>query len=132
MVPPVNAQSLQVLGHEPGENVAIVCRDAGDGGVRAFGGKVEGDQLALEEVLARIKPLMESPDLAKCAHNANFDLMMLGNYGIKSQNVDFDTMIAAHLLSRTGLGLKNLAQEVLGRGSLYRVRPNHWLRSSCR
>jgi DNA polymerase-1 len=29
--------------------------------------------------------------------------------------VDFDTMIAAHLLSRTGLGLKNLAQEVLGR-----------------
>ncbi|HAJ00907.1 MAG TPA: DNA polymerase I, partial [Dehalococcoidia bacterium] len=30
------------------------------------------------------------------------------------QNVDFDTMIAAHLLSKGALGLKNLSLNVLG------------------
>ena len=77
-------------------------------------GHREGEQLALEEVLARVKPLMEDPELAKCAHNANFDLMVLANYGINPRNVDFDTMVAAHLLSRSQLGLKNLALDVLG------------------
>ena len=77
-------------------------------------GHQEGDQLPIEEVLAKVKPLMENPDLAKCAHNANYDLMMLGNYGINSQNVDCDTVIVAHLLGRNALGLKNLALDVLG------------------
>ena len=77
-------------------------------------GHREGGQLPLEEVLARVKPLMEDPDLAKCAHNANFDLMVLANYGISPRNVDFDTMVAAHLLSRNQLGLKNLSLDVLG------------------
>ena len=77
-------------------------------------GHAKGEQLPLEEVLAQVKPLMESPDLRKCAHNANYDLMMLSNYGINSQNVDCDTMIAAHLLSKPTLGLKQLALETLG------------------
>ena len=77
-------------------------------------GHQEGTQLSLEEVLGQVKPLMESPELSKCAHNANFDLMMLANYGIKAQNVDCDTMIAAHLLGKNTLGLKNLALDVLG------------------
>jgi DNA polymerase-1 len=77
-------------------------------------GHREGSQLALEEVLAKIKPVMESPELGKCAHNANYDLMMLANYGINSQNVDCDTMIAAHLLGKNALGLKNLSIDVLG------------------
>ena len=57
---------------------------------------------------------MEDPALAKCAHNANFDLMVLANYGINTQNVDFDTMVAAHLLSRNQIGLKNLSLDLLG------------------
>ena len=77
-------------------------------------GHQEGDQLLLEEVLAKVKPLMEDPELSKCAHNANFDLMILANYGINPANVDFDTMVAAHLLSRNQLGLKNLSLDVLG------------------
>ena len=77
-------------------------------------GHREGSQLPLEEVLARVKPLMEDPDLAKCAHNANFDLMVLANHGINTQNVDFDTMVAAHLLSRNQIGLKNLSLDLLG------------------
>ena len=77
-------------------------------------GHKEGEQLPLETVLARIRPLMESTELAKCAHNANYDVTVLANHGIICQNVDFDTMIAAHLLSKGALGLKNLSLNVLG------------------
>ena len=77
-------------------------------------GHREGAQLPLEETLAQIKPLLEDPDLAKSAHNATFDIMVLANYGINVRNVDFDTMVAAHLLSRSQLGLKNLSLDVLG------------------
>ena len=77
-------------------------------------GHREGDQLPLEQVLAEIRPLMESPDLGKCAHNANYDLMMLANYGINARNVDCDTMIAAHLLGKNALGLKQLTLDTLG------------------
>lgn len=77
-------------------------------------GHQEGPQLPLESTLAQLKPLLESPDLAKCAHNVNFDLMMLANYGISPRRVDFDTMIGAHLISRNTLGLKPLSQDLLG------------------
>ena len=77
-------------------------------------GHREGTQLPLEQVLAKVRPLMESPDLGKCAHNANYDLMMLANYGITVQNLECDTMITAHLLGKNALGLKNLSLDVLG------------------
>ena len=77
-------------------------------------GHNEGAQLPLEEVLAQLRPLLESPELAKCAHNANYDLAVLAGYGVTCRNVDFDTMIAAHLLGRNALGLKNLSLDVLG------------------
>jgi DNA polymerase-1 len=77
-------------------------------------GHREGPQLPLEQVLAAVKPLLERPDLSKWAHNANYDMMVLANYGIHCQGVDFDTMIAAHLLGKSALGLKNLALDLLG------------------
>ena len=77
-------------------------------------GHKEGTQLPLEEVLAKVRPLLESPDLAKCAHNANYDMTVLANHGVECRNVDFDTMIAAHLLGKSALGLKNLSLDVLG------------------
>ena len=77
-------------------------------------GHLEGEQIPLEEVLAAVRPLFESPDISKCAHNANYDMTILANHGIECHGVDFDTMVAAHLLSRGQLGLKNLALDVLG------------------
>ncbi|MCH8297388.1 MAG: DNA polymerase I [Chloroflexi bacterium] len=77
-------------------------------------GHQEGEQLPMEEVLAAVRPLFESPDISKCAHNANYDMTILAGHGIDCQGVDFDTMVAAHLLSRVQLGLKNLALDVLG------------------
>jgi len=77
-------------------------------------GHQQGEQLPMEEVLAAVRPLFESPDISKCAHNANYDMTILASQGIECQGVDFDTMVAAHLLSRGQLGLKNLALDVLG------------------
>ena len=70
-------------------------------------GHQQGNQLPLEQVLAEVRPLMESAELGKSAHNANFDLMMLSKYGINTQHVDHDTMIAAHLLGKTGIGRRS-------------------------
>ena len=79
-------------------------------------GHREGRQLPLESVLAAVRPLFESPDIAKCAHNANYDMTVLANHGVRFANVDFDTMIAAHLLGRSynQLGLKELSLNELG------------------
>ena len=79
-------------------------------------GHQEGEQLPLEFVLAALRPLFEAPSIAKYAHNANYDMTVLANHGVKFANVDFDTMIAAHLLGRSynQLGLKDLALDVLG------------------
>ena len=79
-------------------------------------GHREGEQLPLEPVLAAVRPLFESADIAKCAHNANYDMTVLANHGVRFANVDFDTMIAAHLLGRSynQLGLKDLSLNELG------------------
>ena len=79
-------------------------------------GHREGAQLPLESVLAAVRPLFESPDIAKCAHNANYDMTVLANHGIRFENVDFDSMIAAHLLGKSynQLGLKDLSLNELG------------------
>ena len=76
-------------------------------------GHSEGAQIPIEQVLAKLKPLFESDKMGKTAHNANYDVTMVSNYGITPKNLDFDTMIAAHILGRKALGLKNLAVEVL-------------------
>ena len=76
-------------------------------------GHMEGQQLPIEQVLAKLKPVLEAPEVAKTAHNGNYDLTMVGNYGIRPVNFDFDTTFAAHLLGRKALGLKNLALDIL-------------------
>ena len=76
-------------------------------------GHKDGPQLPLEEVMAGLKPVLESPRTAMTAHNGNYDLTVVGNYGITPRSLDFDTMVAAHLLGRKALGLKSLALDTL-------------------
>ena len=64
--------------------------------------------------LNKIKSIFENPDIEKFAHNANYDLSVLVNNGFKVNNLSFDTLIAANLLGKRSLGLKNLCLEVLG------------------
>ena len=66
-------------------------------------------QLPLEEVIAKLKPLLEGRKLAKQAHNGKYDMTVLAEYGVTVQNLTFDSMIAAYLLGEKSMGLKNLA-----------------------
>ncbi|HRX03662.1 MAG TPA: DNA polymerase I, partial [Anaerolineae bacterium] len=82
------------------------------------GHRAEGaeQQLPLEQVIAALKPVLEDGTAEKTAHNAEYDLTMLGRYGIRIAPPLFDTMIAEFLIDpgSRGLGLKNLAWQRLG------------------
>jgi DNA polymerase-1 len=66
-------------------------------------------QLPLEQVIAKLKPLLEDVSLAKLAHNGKYDMTVLAEYGITVLNLTFDTMVAAYLLGEKSMGLKTLA-----------------------
>ena len=78
-------------------------------------GHEEGQQLGREDVLERLRPMLESGKAGLAAHNANYDMTVLANYGINVEGIAFDTMIAAHLCgrTRTSIGLKPLALSLL-------------------
>ena len=60
-----------------------------------------GKQLAPEETLARLKPLLEDPHLAKVGQNIKYDWIVLKCAGIDLKGVIFDTMVASYLLNPT-------------------------------
>jgi len=67
------------------------------------------EQLSLEQVIARLKSLLEDNTSAKLTHNGKYDMAVLAEYGINVKNLTFDTMVAAYLLGEKSLGLKALA-----------------------
>ncbi len=77
---------------------------------------VDNSQLPLETVIGALKPVLESVDSEKAAHNAEYDLTMLARYGVRVAGPLFDTMIAQWLIDpgSRGLGLKNVAWQRLG------------------
>ena len=105
----LDAMSAQLVGISlspaPGEAYYIPVGHVGWGQV---------EQLPLEQVLERLKPLLEAPDLDKTAHNSKYDITVLAEYGITVNNLTFDTMLAAYLLGEKSLGLKALAFSRLG------------------
>jgi DNA polymerase I len=71
-------------------------------------------QLALEEVIAKLKPVFEDEKVRKVGHNAKFDMNVLASHGIDVKGLFSDTMIVAHLLGEPSVGLKALAFSKLG------------------
>jgi DNA polymerase I len=69
----------------------------------------EVSQLPREQVVGRLRPVMEDAGKPKLAHNAKFDMMVLAGAGINVKGLKFDTQIAAHLLGEKALTLKSLA-----------------------
>lgn len=58
-------------------------------------------QLVVEDVLAKLKPVLENPAIKKIAQNAKFDYSILANYGIEVQGIAFDTMLESYVLNST-------------------------------
>ena len=72
-------------------------------------------QVKFKEALELLKPLFESKTIKKTLHHAKFDELVLYQYGIELQGVDFDTIIAANLLRQAWqkINLKDLSQKYL-------------------
>ncbi|MEM9483543.1 MAG: DNA polymerase I [Cyanobacteria bacterium P01_F01_bin.116] len=65
-------------------------------------GHIEGEQLALTDVLAALKPILESADYPKSLQNAKYDRAVFKRQRIELTGVVFDTMLASYVLNPEG------------------------------
>jgi DNA polymerase-1 len=56
------------------------------------------DQLGREQVLARLKPWLESGERRKVGQNLKFDMHVLANHGISLAGVEHDTLLQSYVL----------------------------------
>ncbi len=91
--------------------VGIALAVDGDSGYYVPVGHLKGQQLPLDTVIAALRPALTNPTIAKYAHNANYDLVVMQNYGVDVSPISFDTMIAEWLRDpiNGNMGLKRLA-----------------------
>ncbi|MEN8169380.1 MAG: DNA polymerase I [Pseudomonadota bacterium] len=87
-------------------------------------------QLPRDEVLARLKPLLEDANQLKVGQNLKYDMSVLANYDITLRGIAYDTMLESYVLDSTAtrhnmdaLSLKYLGhktikyEEVAGKGA---------------
>ncbi|VAX27550.1 DNA polymerase I [hydrothermal vent metagenome] len=74
------------------------------------------EQLDLEMVFQKLKPILEDPKIGKIGHNIKYDQIVLENEGIHLKGIAFDTILASYVLdpSRRGHGMDALALEIFG------------------
>ncbi|EDQ02481.1 DNA polymerase I [Shewanella benthica] len=86
-------------------------------------------QLDQAEALAKLKPLLENPELKKVGQNLKYDISIFANVGIKLQGIAFDTMLESYVFNSVAtkhnmddlalkyLGHKNISfEEIAGKG----------------
>lgn len=74
-----------------------------------------GDQLELDYVLAKLKPLLENEKIGKTLQNAKFDKNIFRKYSIEVKGILFDTMLASYVKDPSRKhGLKQQALYNLG------------------
>ncbi|MBC8485520.1 MAG: DNA polymerase I [Bacteroidetes bacterium] len=78
--------------------------------------------------LKKLKPILENDKIRKVGQNIKFDYIVMRNYGIEIQNLFFDSLIGAYILSSEGrhdmdtlsekyLGYKPISiEELIGKG----------------
>jgi len=73
-------------------------------------------QLPLNEVLNKLKPILEDPTIKKIGQNIKYDWIVLTRHGVKLDGVIFDTMVASYLLnpSKRAHNLDQIALDFLG------------------
>jgi DNA polymerase-1 len=87
-------------------------------------------QLAREEVLKSLKPILENPAIKKIGQNIKYDYSVLKNHGITLQGITYDTMLESYVfnssasrhdmdsLSLKYLGHKTITfEEIAGKGA---------------
>ena len=78
-------------------------------------------QLSCDQVLARLKPLLEDPACHKLGQNLKYDMNVLANYDIHMQGIEFDTMLESYVLESTGSrhDMDTLALKYLGHQTIH-------------
>jgi DNA polymerase-1 len=78
------------------------------------------DQLSREQVLAKLKPLLEDPRRPKLGQNLKYDISVCANHGIAMAGIAHDTMLQSYVLDSTAtrhdmdsLAKKYLAQDTI-------------------
>jgi len=87
------------------------------------------EQLNQAEALAKLKPLLENPEIRKVGQNLKYDMSILANVGIKLRGIAFDTMLESYVFNSVAskhnmddlalkyLGHKNISfEEIAGKG----------------
>ncbi|MFM5511288.1 DNA polymerase I [Aeromonas rivipollensis] len=73
-------------------------------------------QLTEQQVLGKLKPLLEDPTRLKVGQNLKYDRNVLQNHGIDLQGIAFDTMLESYVLNSTASrhDMDSLASKYLG------------------
>ncbi|WP_338889302.1 DNA polymerase I [Aeromonas rivipollensis] len=73
-------------------------------------------QLTEQQVLGKLKPLLEDPARPKIGQNLKYDRNVLQNHGIDLQGIAFDTMLESYVLNSTASrhDMDSLARKYLG------------------
>lgn len=58
-------------------------------------------QLARDDVLRQLKPILENPAIGKIGQHLKYDTHVFANHGIHLQGIVFDTMLASYVLDPT-------------------------------
>lgn len=79
------------------------------------------EQLDREQVLARLKPLLEDPQRAKLGQNLKYDANVLANHGIALAGIRHDTMLESYVLDSTATrhDMDSLALKYLGQRTIH-------------
>jgi DNA polymerase I len=73
------------------------------------------DQLNFSETLAKIKPILENPNIKKVGQNLKYDQHVLANHGITLKGIAHDTMLQSYVFeSHKTHGMDALAERHLG------------------
>ena len=75
----------------------------------------ETEQLNIDFVLGKLKPLLEDKSIGKIGQNLKYEIVVFNSYGINLDGIYFDTMLASHLLdsSKQSYKLDKLSQAFL-------------------
>ncbi|MBP7816367.1 MAG: DNA polymerase I [Phenylobacterium sp.] len=80
----------------PGEACYIPVGHEHEGGL-AFDAPADLTQIPHDEVIARLKPLLEDPSVLKVAQNAKYDIAVLSRQGVNVSPIE-DTMLISYVL----------------------------------
>jgi DNA polymerase-1 len=78
-------------------------------------------QLSRDEVLAQLKPWLESAEHKKVGQHLKYDLNVLANYDIHLNGIEFDTMLESYCLNSVANrhDMDTLALKYLGRSTIH-------------